>query len=82
MKDVVLSGNTIDLKSPCLFKTAALRHMVEIGGSPYHYLIPNNKCGTSWVIRHLSDDSEVLSGKLQVFVELKSYNEENLGVAW
>ncbi|XP_076822514.1 DDB1- and CUL4-associated factor 17-like [Clavelina lepadiformis] len=58
---------TVTFKNaPCLFKTAAMKHSLQIGGVPYHYLVSANKTGTSWSLKHLLQDTEASTGKIQV----------------
>lgn len=51
-----------------LFRTAAMKHSLQIGSSPYHYIIAMNKSGTLWALRHLlgNDNSQSTPVKIQI----------------
>ena len=67
MRKVHLHGNSpLFKKSPCLFKTAAMKHSLQVASSPYHYIVSLNKNGTTWALRHLESNCDQPPLKIQV----------------
>ena len=53
MRNISLDSFVVSPPVPVLFKTVAMKHSLQIGSSPYHYIIALNRNGTSWSLRHL-----------------------------
>nr|CAB3236287.1 DDB1- and CUL4-associated factor 17-like [Phallusia mammillata] len=65
-KPIELSTSDLPIQDiPCLFQTTAIKHSLQIGAVPIHYLVPSSKSGTSWVVRNILTNTEVASGPLE-----------------
>ena len=67
MRDITLHRDIITtLRSPCIFETTSHDHGLHISGRPCQCVMAANRSCTSWVVKHIDDRSEVISGKIQV----------------